>query len=200
MIPVNFEKIAVGDTPVGFTVTNYAPTTGDYHSHKAIAARVDCEDNNIFFMETPPVAVADEAVGTGNDSDKTFDLDHFGVVPDTLTVFVNDVETDVTLSAGTGTLGVDQIVFDDAPVQDAVITADYRYLATGHLMKKDTFIMLESAEAIENFKAIEAVAGQAANITVTFYFAPMIQPAYPIVPPNTWTPAGLAEGLAGTLT
>lgn len=199
MIPVNFEKIAVGNTPVGFTVTNYAPTTGDYYPHKAIAARVDCEDNDIFFMETPPVMVLDEAVGTGNDSSDTFDLDHAGVAGDTLVVLVNDVETAVTLSPGTGPGGVDQIVFDDPPVQDAVITADYGYLATGHLMKKDTFIMLESAEAIENFKAIEAVAGNAGNITVTFYFAPKIQPAYPIVPPNTWTPAGLAEGLAGTL-
>ncbi len=70
-----------------------------------------------------------EAVGTGNGSTKTFDLAHANVVASSLKGFVADAGWGCKISVGTGTAGVDQIVFAVAPTNLAAITATYDYHA-----------------------------------------------------------------------
>src|SRR3989337_1679100 len=69
--------------------------------------------------------VSDEAVANGDGSTTTFDLDNANVVAGTLKGYVAGVEWDVSLSVGTGTGGVDQIVFRVAPTNSAAVVADY---------------------------------------------------------------------------
>ena len=73
--------------------------------------------------------VVNEAVGSGTSGHQTtFDLDEAGVIEDTLAVKVGGITvTAVTLSPGTGTLGVDQIVFSVAPAENSAITASYTW-------------------------------------------------------------------------
>lgn len=78
--------------------------------------------------------ITDEAVGTGDDSTKKFDLDHSDVIETTLVVKVATVETPVTLLKGTGTGGVDQIEFATAPAAAAAITATYSYMTKDALL------------------------------------------------------------------
>ncbi len=73
--------------------------------------------------------VVDEAVGSGTaGGEDTFDLDKAGVILSTLTVTVSGVPvTAFTLSAGTGILGVDQIIFVTPPAEGAPIVASYTW-------------------------------------------------------------------------
>lgn len=73
-----------------------------------------------------------EAVGTGDDSTKIFDLDNAGVDISTLKVQVDGVAAGGwNLSPGTGTGPVDQIIFGTAPDAGLAITADYEYETGG---------------------------------------------------------------------
>lgn len=56
-------------------------------------------------------------------SEVTFDLPSVNTT--NLTIYVDGVETAVTISAGSGEDGRDQIVFASAPALDSVITADF---------------------------------------------------------------------------
>ena len=69
--------------------------------------------------------VADEAVGTGNGTTTTFDLDYANVIASTVKGYVAGVQWDTSISVGTGAAGVDQIVFRIAPTNAAAIVADY---------------------------------------------------------------------------
>jgi len=69
------------------------------------------------------------SVATGDTSTMLFDLDNANVDADTLVVKVGGTVTAAVLSPGTGTNGVDQIAFDDAPAASA-ITASYKVKAT----------------------------------------------------------------------
>lgn len=80
--------------------------------------------------------ITDEAVGTGDGSTTTFDLAHANVIAASVKARVAGVLRHATISAGTGTLGVDQLVFEVAPTNAAAITVDYdwydsAYGATG---------------------------------------------------------------------
>lgn len=75
-----------------------------------------------------PTVITDEAVGNGDGNEDTFDLAHKNVVAATLVVEVDgNPVTAYTLSVGTGTLGVDQIIFDTPPGLGLAITATYTY-------------------------------------------------------------------------
>lgn len=67
-------------------------------------------------------------VGTGDGIATAFDLNHSTVIESTLIVAVDGkIVQEYTFGDGTGTLGVDQIVFATAPASGAVITALYEY-------------------------------------------------------------------------
>lgn len=77
-------------------------------------------------------SVSAEAVGTGDASTKPWDLANSGVDPSTLKVqLAGTASGGWNFSPGTGTLGVDQIIFHDAPGSGVAITADYDYLTGG---------------------------------------------------------------------
>lgn len=78
---------------------------------------------------TNAASVNDEAVGTGDDSATTFDLGNSNVIADSLKCYdgATGAELKQTLSPGTGTGGVDQVVFDTAPDTGVAIKADYDY-------------------------------------------------------------------------
>lgn len=86
---------------------------------------------SITWGPTDGVTVVAEAVGTGDGSTTTFDLDHKDVDPGTLIGKVDGTAATCTLSVGTGALGVDQVVFAVAPTNGKAITADYRYANYG---------------------------------------------------------------------
>lgn len=79
---------------------------------------------------TNATTVTSEAVATGNASTKTFDLAHAGVVASSLKGFVAGAQWNAKISVGTGTAGVDQIVFETAPTNAAAVTAKYDYHST----------------------------------------------------------------------
>jgi len=77
-------------------------------------------------------SVSGEAVGSGTGSQTAWDLDYAGVDPSTLKVqLAGTASGGWNYSPGTGTLGVDQIIFHDAPGSGVAITADYDYLTGG---------------------------------------------------------------------
>lgn len=77
-------------------------------------------------------SVSGEAVGSGTGSQKAWDLDYAGVDGSTLKVqLAGTAVGGWNLSPGTGTLGVDQVIFYDAPGSGVAITADYDYLTGG---------------------------------------------------------------------
>lgn len=78
-------------------------------------------------------SVSGEAVGTGDDTTKAFDLANDNVDPSTLLVYVDGSQEHggYDFSKGTGTAGVDQIIFADAPAAGLAITADYDHLTGG---------------------------------------------------------------------
>lgn len=72
----------------------------------------------------------DAVVGSGNGSTKTFDLTVAAVIGDSLKAYVAGAQQNVTLSAGTGTGGVDQLIFNVAPASGTNnILADFSYHA-----------------------------------------------------------------------
>lgn len=71
--------------------------------------------------------VTAEAVGTGDAATTTFDLVQSDVIESSLVVYIGNDKQRVTLSAGTGAAGVDQIVFSTAPASGVSIVADYYY-------------------------------------------------------------------------
>lgn len=75
---------------------------------------------------TNATKVTAEAVGTGDTSETTFDLAQSDVIESSLVVYIGNDKQRVTLSAGTGTGGVDQIVFSTAPAAVDIV-ADYYY-------------------------------------------------------------------------
>lgn len=76
--------------------------------------------------------VAGEAVGTGDDTTRIFDLANAGVDNRFLQVSVDgDLVANFKLLRGTGGGGVDQIVFHTAPAASLAITADYTYQGGG---------------------------------------------------------------------
>lgn len=66
--------------------------------------------------------VSDEAVGTGDDSTKTFDLDHSNIGLLDLKVYLDGTETKDFIVTVKG-----QITFTTAPANGVAITADYTY-------------------------------------------------------------------------
>lgn len=84
--------------------------------------------------------VVTEAVGTGNGTKTAFDLDHTDVIPASLEVRVDSVVTTAyTLSKGTGTGGVDQIIFTTAPADTKAVGADYSYMVKDALLYLRTY-------------------------------------------------------------
>lgn len=77
--------------------------------------------------------VTGEAVGTGDDVTKTWDLANGGVDPSTLVVKVaaSQETGGWVFSQGTGSGSVDQIIFNTAPGSGNAITADYTYYSGG---------------------------------------------------------------------
>jgi hypothetical protein len=76
-------------------------------------------------------AALDETVHTvalsGDGAATAFDLDHDSVDPDTILAFVaGGLDPLVTVSAGTGTDGVDQVVFESPPANGAAISVRYQ--------------------------------------------------------------------------
>lgn len=69
--------------------------------------------------------VSGEAVANGDGSTVAFDLDNANVVPGTLVCTVNGVIAMCRLSSGTGTSGVDQVIFNAAPGNGLAIVANY---------------------------------------------------------------------------
>ncbi len=64
-----------------------------------------------------------EAVGTGDDSETVFNLEHYPVVDDSETIYLDGTATtDYTLDDDTG-----EIAFNAAPGENVAITADYTY-------------------------------------------------------------------------
>lgn len=76
---------------------------------------------------TNAAAISDEAVGSGDGSTTTFDLDQSGVIASSFKAYVAGAQQNATISAGTGAGGVDQVVFAVAPVNAGAIKADYDY-------------------------------------------------------------------------
>lgn len=78
-------------------------------------------------------SVSGEAVGTGDDTTKVFDLGNDNIDPSTLLVYVDgsQIHGGYDFSKGTGTAGVDQIIFADAPAAGLAITDDYDHLTGG---------------------------------------------------------------------
>ena len=98
---------------------------------------MDCylDDANLADDANVKADVASESVGTGTGVKKTWDLAHKGVIPTTLTVKVDNVATTAfTFSKGTGTNGVDQIIFNTAPASSKVILASYSYMVKDALL------------------------------------------------------------------
>ena len=95
------------------------------------AALIDGTDG-LKVAYTNATSVSGEAVGTGDGTTKTFDLANSNVIGDSLVVYIGNDQQRVTLSAGTGTGGVDQIVFDTAPANGVAIKADYDYHASSN--------------------------------------------------------------------
>jgi len=90
-------------------------------------------------------AVSDEAVGSGDGSDTTFDLDNAKVIPSTLKGYSAGNQKNASISVGTGTGGVDQIVFAVAPANGEAIVADYSYHASAKGVT-GACVLLEDAE------------------------------------------------------
>lgn len=68
-----------------------------------------------------------EASRTGDGATTTFDLNHDSVDPEKMDVTVGGAaEYDWSISRGTGTDGVDQIVFDAAPADTSAIEINYK--------------------------------------------------------------------------
>ena len=76
---------------------------------------------------TNAISVNDEAVGTGNGTSATFDLGFANVIAKSLKGYSAGNQKNASISAGTGTGGVDQIVFAVAPANAEAIKADYDY-------------------------------------------------------------------------
>lgn len=76
---------------------------------------------------TNAATVNDEAVGTGNGTTTTFDLANANVIASSFKAYVGGAQQNCTISAGTGTGGVDQVVFAVAPATGVAIKADYNY-------------------------------------------------------------------------
>ncbi len=88
--------------------------------------------NKIVLSAIARTAVAAEAVGTGDGSTIAWDLANSGVDIKTLKVQIAAVaDGGWALSPGTGTAGVDQIIFHDPPANPDAITADYTYQSGG---------------------------------------------------------------------
>lgn len=66
-----------------------------------------------------------EYVGRGDASTTTFTIPCIEGSSGTTTAYVDDVETSKTFSAGTGTDGLDQIIFSPAPANGSVITVSF---------------------------------------------------------------------------
>jgi len=71
------------------------------------------------------VVSAEEVSASANGTDLVFDLANSGVDRDTLVGYVDGIETACQLLAGTGTNGVDQILFAVAPAGATAVSADY---------------------------------------------------------------------------
>jgi len=91
-----------------------------------------CKSSTVGEMQkyTNATSVADEAVGTGDGSTTTFDLDQANVIASSFKAYSANAQQNATISVGTGTAGVDQVVFAVAPANAAAITADYDWGAT----------------------------------------------------------------------
>lgn len=76
---------------------------------------------------TASIIINDEAVGTGDGSTTTFDLDHKDVIENSLKGYSAGNQKNASISKGTGAGGVDQIVFSVAPANGETIKADYNY-------------------------------------------------------------------------
>ena len=76
---------------------------------------------------TNAVVINDEAVGTGDGSTTTFDLAHANVIAASIKGYSAGNSKNVSISAGTGAAGVDQLVFAVAPTNAEAIKADYSY-------------------------------------------------------------------------
>lgn len=113
-------------------------------------------------------SVSGEAVGTGDDATKTWDLANSGVDPSALLVYIAaDQEADGwVFSKGTGTAGVDQIIFDVAPPAGDAITADYDYLTGGTESSTSSNTRYTRTIRILSAKGTEAVFPSAPSIPV----------------------------------
>jgi len=76
--------------------------------------------NTELTFTTPPGLITAEAVGTGDGSDVTFDLDHTPIGGSLVVKLDGVTTTDYTLVGTT-------ITFNTAPALNVAITADYRY-------------------------------------------------------------------------
>lgn len=79
---------------------------------------------------TNATAVNDHATGTGNGTATTFDLGHANVIESSVKVYAGGAQQNATLSKGTGTGGVDQVVLAVAPATAVAVKTDYSYHAS----------------------------------------------------------------------
>lgn len=89
-------------------------------------------DNRILLSALVRNAVTGEAVGTGDGTTKAWDLGYERVDPATLKVYVDGGQVGGwNYSKATGSGGVDQILFHEAPTSLLPITADYTHVTGG---------------------------------------------------------------------
>ena len=91
---------------------------------------------SFYYFDILSHSYTDEYVARGDGADLTFEMPSVSTVGGSLQVYVDSVLTAVTLNAGTGPNGEDQIVFTGAPASGALITANL----TGKLKIKCRFL------------------------------------------------------------
>jgi len=111
-------------------------------------ALIDSATNGKAQKYTNATAVNDEAVATGDGSTATFDLANSNVIASTLKGYDADVQENVSLSVGTGTGGVDQIVFATAPANAAAVTADYTCHASANGVSGACILLTDEATTV----------------------------------------------------
>jgi hypothetical protein len=125
-----------------------------------------------------------EAVGTGDGATKAFDLGQSGVYTPSLKVYLAATQVGGwVISKGTGSGGVDQILFYEAPAPSVAITADYTWV-DGGVEGNATVPTLRRRDPV--FNVVEGTADHPTTPTIPSATANSLVLATIIVPPS-WT-------------